>query len=326
MRHVSRRAVLQSAIAAPILAAPAIGHAQADFPNRTIRLVIPWPPGASADAFLRAIADQTGRRLGQTMVPDNKPGANGTLSAVALKDAKPDGYTLGQIHTGTVRAQLMAETPAYDCQTDFTYIIQLSGSVHGIVVRSDSPWQTFEELIAAAKANPGKLNYGTFGPASVQNLTMVDLQQRLGVEMTHVPYRGGSELYQGLLSKQIDVVADASGWIPLVQAGQFRLLVVWGSQRMKLFPDVRTLKEAGIDLVVNSPYGVCGPRGMEAAVVKKLHDAMKDALYDPATQAVMERFSMPTLYLDSAGYKAAYAEQDKIERDNLRRVGMLGKS
>ena len=121
MRHVSRRIVLLSA-----LAAPAVARAQSDFPNRSIRLVIPWPPGASADAFLRSIADQAGKRLGQTVVPDNKPGANGTFGAIALKDAKPDGYTLAQIHTGVVRAQLMAEQPAYNAQTDFSYIIQLS--------------------------------------------------------------------------------------------------------------------------------------------------------------------------------------------------------
>ena len=307
------------------LAAPAIARAQGDFPNHQIRLVIPWPPGASADAFLRSIADQAGKRLGQTVVPDNKPGANATLSALALKDGKPDGYTLGQIHTGSFRAQLMMDKPTYDTLTDFTYIIQLSGSVHGIVVRADSPWQTLEQLLADAKANPGKLNYGTFGQASVQNMTMVDLQKRWGVEMTHVPYKGGSDLYQGLLSKQIEVVADASGWIPLVQAGQFRLLVVWGSNRMKLFPDVRTLRETGVDIAVNSPYGVCGPKGMDPAVVKKLHDAMKGALYDPATQAVMEKFSMPTLYLDSATYAAAAKEQHKIEYDNLVRVGMLAK-
>jgi tripartite-type tricarboxylate transporter receptor subunit TctC len=317
---MSRRMLVAGA-----LAAPAVARAQPDFPNRSLRLVIPWPPGASADAFLRAMADQTGKRLGQTVVPDNKPGANGTLGAVTLKDAKPDGYTLAQLHTGVFRAALMADKPAYDVMNDFTYIIQLSGSVHGIVVRADSPWRTFEELVAAARDKPGKLNYGTFGPASVQNLVMVDIQQRLGVEMTHVPYRGGSELYQGLLSSQIDAIADASGWISLVQSGQFRLLVVWGSNRMKLFPEVRTLREAGIDLVVNSPYGVGGPRGMDPAIVKKLHDAMKEALFDPATQAVMERFSMPTLYLDTAAYDAASREQDKIERENLRRVGMLAR-
>jgi tripartite-type tricarboxylate transporter receptor subunit TctC len=325
MRHLSRRAVLASVLAAPSLGAPAVAQAQSDYPNRPIKLVIPWPPGASADAFLRTIADQAGKRLAQTVVPDNKPGANGSLGAVVLKDSKPDGYTLAQIHTGVVRAQLMAERPAYDAQTDFTYIIQLSGSAHGIVVRADGPWKTLEELVAAAKASPGKLNYGTFGPSSVQNMTMVDLQQRLGIELTHVPYRGGSELYQGLLGSQIDIIADASGWIPLVQSGQFRLLVVWGSNRMKLFPEVRTLKEAGIDLVVNSPYGICGPRGMDPAVTKKLHDAFKEALFDAATQAVMEKFSMPTLYIDGAGYTAAYKDLETVERDNLKRVGMLAK-
>jgi len=318
MRTIARRTVLLSALAAPSLA-----RAQSGFPNRPIKLVIPWPPGASADAFLRVMAEQTGKRLGQSMVPDNKPGANASLSGVALKDAKPDGYTLGQLHTGTFRAALMADKPPYDPLADFTFIIQLSGSVHGIVVRADAPWKTFEEFIAEAKAKPGKLTYGTFGQASIQNLVMVDLQQRLGVEMTHVPYKGGGELYNGLLGSQIDAIADASGWIPLVQGGKFKLLVVWGSRRMPLFPDVRTLTEAGIDLVVNSPYGVGGPKGMDPAVVKTLHDAMKDALFSPEVQTVMATFNMPTLYLDTAAYDTAAREQDKIERANLKRVNML---
>jgi tripartite-type tricarboxylate transporter receptor subunit TctC len=318
MRQLTRRTALLSA-----LAAPALARAEGDYPNRTIRLVIPWPPGASADAFLRIMAEQTGKRLGQSMVPDNKPGANGSLSGVALKDARPDGYTLGQIHTGTFRAALMTDKPAYDPLNDFTYIIQLSGSVHGIVVRTDSPYKTFEDLVAAAKADPEKLTYGTFGQASVQNLVMVDLQQRLGIKMTHVPYKGGSDLYNGLLGSQIDAIADASGWIPLVQAGKFRLLVVWGSKRLPLFPEVRTLREAGIELDVNSPYGVCGPKGMDPAIVKKVHDAMKDALFSPETQAVMNTYNMPTLYLDTAAYDKAARAQNQIEIDNLKRVGML---
>jgi tripartite-type tricarboxylate transporter receptor subunit TctC len=318
-----RRTVLVSALAAPAIAAPAIVHAQKDFPNRPLRLVIPWPPGASADAFLRQIADQAGKALGQSMVPDNKPGANASLSGVALKDAKPDGYLLGQIHTGTFRSAMMVDTPPYDPLVDFTYIIQLSGSVHGIVVRADSPWNTFEEFVAAAKAQPKKLTYGTYGPASVQNLTMVDLQQRLGIDLLHVPYKGGGDLYNGLLSSQIDAVADASGWIPLVQSGKFRLLVVWGSKRLPLFPNVRTLREAGIDLAVDSPYGVGGPRGMDPAVVQKIHDAMKQALYSPETQKLMETYNMPTLYLDSAAYDKAARAQVQIERDNLKRVNLL---
>ena len=157
-------------------------------------------------------------------------------------------------------------------------------------------------------------------------MTMVDLQQRLGIELTHVPYRGGSELYQGLFGSQIDVIADASGWIPLVQSGQFRLLVVWGSNRMKLFPEVRTLKEAGIDLVVNSPYGICGPKGMDPAITKKLHDAFKEALYDAPPRPSWRGSACRRSTRTAPRYAADYKELEGVERENLKRVGMLGKS
>ena len=319
---LARRTLLGAALAAPALAP---GMAQGSFPDRPIRLVIPWPPGASADIFLRTIADQASKRLGQQVIPETKPGANATLGAVAIKDARPDGYTIAQIHTGVFRAAWQTERPSYDPLHDFTYILQLSGSSHGIVVRADSKWRSLQELIADARANPGRITYGTFGPASIQNIVMVDIQQRLGIEMTHVPYRGGGELYTGLMSRQIDVVADASGWAQLVQDGTFRLLAVWGAARMPRFPDAPTLQQAGIDLVVQSPYGLAGPRGMDPAVVRKLHDALKEALFDPTTREVMARYNMPLLYLPTAEYDAASRQQDQIEHDTLRRLGMLAR-
>jgi tripartite-type tricarboxylate transporter receptor subunit TctC len=325
MRHttdrtgVARRAVLF----APALLPARLSSAQGSFPDRPIRLLIPWPPGASADVFLRAIAEQAGRRLGQPVVPENRPGASGSLGAAALKDARPDGYLLAQIHTGVHRAALAAERPTYDSLTDFTYIIQLSGSVHGIVVNADAPFRTLGELLDHARGQPGRLTYGTLGPTSVQHMAMLELAQRTGVELVHVPYRGGGELYTGLLSRQVDMVADASGWAPIVEDGRFRLLAVWGAERMARFPDVPTLREAGIDMVVNSPYGIGGPRAMDHATVQRLHDAFRDALFDPATRAVMDRFNMPVLYLDSAGFDAASRRQVEIEREGLRRAGLL---
>ncbi|BDG70749.1 tripartite tricarboxylate transporter substrate binding protein [Roseomonas fluvialis] len=314
----TRRALL----AAPmLLAAPAL--AQGAFPDRPIRLFIPWPPGASADVFLRAIADAAGRRLGQPVVPENRPGASGTLGAAALKDARPDGYTLAQLFGGVHRFVLANERASFNSLTDFTWIVQLSGSVHGIVVNADSPWRTLDDVLAAARAAPGRLTYGTLGPTSVQHMAMLDIMQRAGVELTHVPYRGGGELTTALLSKQVDVVADASGWAPLVADGRFRLLVVWGATRMPRFPDVPTLREAGIDLVVDSPYGIGGPRGMDPAVVRRLHDAFRDALEEDAVRAVMERFNLPRLYLDTAAFEAAQPASYEFERAGLRRAGLL---
>jgi len=315
------RRVLIAGVGSALLAGPA--RAQGAWPERPIRLYIPWPPGASADVFLRALADQAGRRLGQLVVPENRPGASGSLGAAALKDARPDGYTLAQIHTGVFRAALAAERPTYDPVNDFSFILQLSGSVHGLVVRADSPWQTIQDFIAHVRANPGRVTYGTLGPTSIQHIAMLEAMQHLGVEMTHVPYRGGGELYTGLLSRQVDSVVDASGWAPMVADGQFRLLVVFGSQRMPRFPDVPTLREAGIPMEVNSPYGLGAPRGTDPAIIARLHDAFKDALFDPATLAVMERYNMPNLYLNTADYDAASRRQHEIERENLRRLGML---
>ena len=317
MPKLARRTLLAS----PLLSLPA--YAQG-FPERSIRLIIPWPAGASADIFLRTVADLAGKRLGQPVVPENRPGASATLGAVLLKDAKPDGYTLAQIHSGVVRAQLMADKPSYDALADFTYIIQLAGSGFGIVVRADAPWQTLADLLAEAKRRPGVLNYGTPGVASTHNITMLDIQRRTGTELTHIPYNGAGPLYTALMGGQVDVVADASGWASLVKEGRFRLLAVWGGKRMPEFPAVPTLQESGIDLVVESPYGIAGPRGMDPAVVAKLHDAFKEAVFDPAAQAIIARYGMLYRAGPRAGYaattRAVYAE----EQANLRRLGLLG--
>jgi tripartite-type tricarboxylate transporter receptor subunit TctC len=269
------------------------------------------------------VADAAGRRLGQPVVPENRPGASGTLGAAALKDARPDGYTLAQLFGGVHRFMLAAERPTFNSLTDFTWIVQLSGSVHGIVVNAESPWRSLDDVLTAARAAPGRLTYGTLGPTSVQHMAMLDIMQRAGVELTHVPYRGGGELTTALLSKQVDVVADASGWAPLVADGRFRLLVVWGAARMPRFPDVPTLREAGIDLVVDSPYGIGGPRGMDPAVVRRLHDAFRDALDEDSVRTVMDRFNLPRLYLDTAAFEAAQPASYEFERAGLRRAGLL---
>jgi tripartite-type tricarboxylate transporter receptor subunit TctC len=320
---LGRRVALAGTVAAAatgLLARPTL--AQGAFPERPIRMICPWPPGGSTDIQTRAICDAASRRLGQPIVIDNRPGVSGTLGAQAVKDARPDGYTLTQMPISVFRLPQMMQRPNFDTLNDFTWIIHVTGYLFGVVVRADRPWRTWQDFIAYAKANPGKVTYGTPGVASSLHITMEQIAQRLGIEWTHVPFRGGAENQQATLAGTVDATADSTGWAPLVEAGQLRLLVVWSSERAKRFPDVPTLRETGIDIVSESPYGFAGPKGMEPAVVRRLHDAFKEALYDPAHLQTLERLDMQPVYLNSEDYAAFARRLWQEEGEMIRRLGL----
>lgn len=315
-----RRALLAAALAAP-LARPAL--AQAGFPNRPIRLIVPWPPGGSADTQFRMLGEIATKRLGQPILVENRPGATGTLGVAAMaQEPRGDGYMLGQMPITAFRLPVMRSRPGWDPIKDFTYVIHLTGYLFGVVVRADSPWKTWEEFLAHAKANPGKVSYGTPGVGSTLHITMERIGEQKGIEFLHVPFRGGADTSQALLSGQIDAQADSTGWAPLVDDGKFRLLVTWGAERARRYPAVPTLRESGIDIVSASPYGVTGPKGIDPGVVKVLHDAFKEALHDPAHLKVLERYDMPVVYMDSAAYAAFARDLFEQEAAIIRKLGL----
>jgi len=322
MASLRRRTTLIALLAAPALAT----HASAQIawrPERPIRLIVPWPPGGPADSHFRVLAEVATRHFGQPVIVENRPGATGTLGATTLKESRPDGSVVSQMPPGVFRVPLLSPRPAFDPLTDFTWIIQLTGSVFGTVVRADSPWRTLEELLAHARANPGRLNYGTLGIGSTQHLGMERIAAQAGVSWTHVPYRGTAETLTALLAGQIDTAGESSSWAPMVLEGRLRLLATWGSARPPRFADVPTLTELGIPIIAEAQYGLAGPRGMDPAIVQGLHDGFRLALFDPAHLAMLERFHQRPLYLDSAAYALAVREQFETEREALRRVGML---
>jgi tripartite-type tricarboxylate transporter receptor subunit TctC len=302
------------------LARPAL--AQGNFPDRPIRLIVPWPPGGSTDGQMRSIAEIASRKLGQTIVIENRPGVAGTLGALAVKDARPDGYTLTQMPISVFRLPQMTDRPNFDPLNDFTYVIHVTGYTFGVVVKADRPWKTWQEFLAHAKANPGKVTYGTPGVGSSLHITMEQIALRHGIEWVHVPFRGGAENQQATLSGTIDCTADSTGWAPLVEGGLLRLLVVWTANRTKRFPDVPTLRETGTDIVSASPYGFAGPKGMDPGVVKILHDAFKAALEDPAHRVVLERYDMEPDYMNSADYTAFVQRLYKEEGEMIRKLGL----
>jgi tripartite-type tricarboxylate transporter receptor subunit TctC len=331
MKHMLRaaRARLLSSFALTSLAIVLIlafgAPAQAQgFPNRPVTFVVPWPAGGTTDVALRALATATEKHLGQSIVIENRGGAGGTLGpAYMAANAKPDGYTIAQLPITVFRLPYMTRT-AFDPVTDFTYIISLSGYTFGVVVRADAPWKTFNELLAYAKANPGKISYGTPGAGTSLHITMEQIARQQGIKWVHVPFRGNAEAVTSLLGGHIDVVADSTGWAPQVNEGKFRLLVTWGATRTKNWPNVPTLRDLGIDIVSNSPYGLAGPKGMDPGVVKVLHDAFRKGLDEPSNLAMMAQFDQEVFYLDSADYTKFAMQQIVEQKRMIEELGLKG--
>ena len=323
MSVLTRRAALAGASALPLTAAGA-ARAQARFPDRPIRLIVPWAAGGPADAGFRILAQAVSKKLGQQVVVDNKAGASGIMGALALQEAKPDGYTVSQMHMSVLRQPLLNKQLTYNPITDLTYILQITGFVMGVVVRADARWKTLPELLAYAKANPGKMNWGTLGIGSTQHLAM----ERVGIAeggltWTHAPYRGTADTLRALLGGEIDFASEASGWAPMVEAGQLRLLAVFTAERAKRFAEVPTVKELGIDVVVDSPGGLIGPKGMEPAVAAVLADAFRAAAREPEHLKFLENMDQPLILLDGPAYKAAMAKTYEEEKELLRRLNLL---
>ena len=224
-----------------------------------------------------------------------------------MLNAKPDGYTVTQIPISVLRLPHIEKTP-YDPMTDLTYILGISGYTFGVVVRSDSPWKTWNEFMAYAKANPDKISYGTPGANTSLHITMEEIAFKHGLKWIHVPHKGNAPAMVALLGGHIDSVADSTGWAPHVQAGKVRLLVTWGENRTKRWPDVPTLKELGFGIVSNSPYGLAGPKGMDPRIVRVLHDAFKKGAEDPIHTGMLEKYDQDLWYLATEDY-ARYARE-----------------
>ncbi|WP_338661524.1 tripartite tricarboxylate transporter substrate binding protein [Pararoseomonas sp. SCSIO 73927] len=305
---------------AAALARPALS--QGRFPDKPIRMVVPWSPGGASDILMRALSEQASRRLGQPVIPENRSGAGGILGAQLVSTSRPDGYILTQTPISIFRYPQMVARPPFDPMKDLTYIAQVTGYLFGVAVKADAPWKDFRELLAYAKANPGKINYGTPGSGTSLHITMEQIASQQGIEWTQVPFRGASENMQSLLAGNTQVCAETSAWSELVLSGQFRLLCVWSGERAKRFPEVPTLKELGIDIVSTSPYGIGGPAGMEPAVVQALESALREAAQDPVHTALLEKYDMAPAFLGSADYTAAARKQYEEDGAMIRRLGL----
>ncbi len=281
MAHPARLAARLSA--AFLLALPAFAFAQA-YPAKPIRLIVPWPPTGTVDILGRTLGQKLGDALGQSVVIDNRGGANGMIGTDMAAKAAPDGYTLlvENITGQTINAALH-EKKAYDIYKDFTHVGLLAWVPNGVVSLPSLPARNIQELIALAKSQPGKLTYASFGIGSSAHLTFELFKGMTGVDMLHVPYKGGGPAIADLLAGQVSIyIPVLPSVVSLSKSGKLRLLAVTGSKRSSAMPDVPTVAESGVPgFEASNWFGLMVPAGTPADIVNRLNAEAGKAMQSP---------------------------------------------
>lgn len=283
-----RRTLLGTAAALLIPGMPLTASAQGvtgAYPNKLVRIVIPFPPGGGIDILMRALSAELSKRWGQSIIVDNKPGGGTLIGADAAARAPADGYTLFATvnQTFTANRFLYKKLP-YDPDTSFIPVIEMVDSEQLIVANPKVPAKDLREFIAYAKREPGKVSYGSFGAGTQPHLAFALLGKREGVDLLHVPYKGIAEVMTGVVSGEI-TLSTGSGSVAgqLIQGGKVKPLAIASQKRSPLFPNVPTVQEQGYGYLTAAIwYGLFAPAGTPAAVVEKLNSDVRDVLSDPA--------------------------------------------
>ena len=302
----------------------ALAQAPQRFPTKPITLWLPWPAGGATDLSFRVLAEAAARRLGQKVLIENRSGAGGTLVMPVLQQAAPDGYTLAQLPQTVLRAPWTRKV-TWDPIRDTTPILQISGVTFGIVVPANSPFHTLDDLFAHAKAHPNALSIATNGAGTTPHVVIDALFGKRALSYIHVPYKGTSEQMVAVAAGQVMVGVNSNGFAPFVDSGQLRLLVTFGEQRTRRWPQVPTLKELGHGIVAMSPYGLVGPAGVPAEVVQVLHQAFRAAMNESAFVAELARYDQEPAYLPSEEYGRALRAAYEQERVVVERMGLAQK-
>jgi tripartite-type tricarboxylate transporter receptor subunit TctC len=316
MRLARRLVIALGLLSLPWLsAAPA--RAQ-DFPTRTIRIVVAFPPGGPTDLVARVIADKLKTSLGQTVIVENKPGANGAIGAEYVAKGEPDGYLLFMTTTGAVAITPHLAKPNYDTMRDFapvTLVVRVSTIC---VVQADSPLNSAKDLVALAKEKPGAVPFASTGSGSIPHLALELLQSAANVKFLHVPYRGAAPAINDLLGGQVVALcADTPVLLPQIQGGKLKALAVASPARNPTLPNVPTLVEQGYaNTVADNWYGLLAPAKTPPAVVAKIRDATEAALNAPDVRA---RFAQ----LGAIPSPMSSAEFGKFLNDELTRWGKV---
>ncbi len=323
LRNLQRRRLVQAASAAALMPAALGARAQEGFPSKPVRIINGSPPGSTFDAIGRAAGTEAEKVLKQPIIMEYRSGAGGTPAFQATKSAAPDGYTLGILSLSTVRQPLL-ENVGFDALKDFTWIASLAEINFGVVVPADSPFKTWADLLAWGRANPSKVNYGCpSGLGNSAHIFVAEIATREKLDWVAVPFRASNDCMVALLGGQLTFSVDTLiSAAPQERAGKVRLLAMATNTRIKAWPDVPTMKELGYPFSIESPVGIGGPAGMDSKVVETLQNAFKFASEQPSFQALLDKSSSRTWYMDSAEFRRFAERSDREQREVLTRLGL----
>jgi tripartite-type tricarboxylate transporter receptor subunit TctC len=282
MTDLNRRALLG---AGTLLAAPSLARAQ----GQSIRIVVPFAPGGSTDAVARLLSPGLQQRLGAPVVVENRSGAAGSIGADVVAKARPDGTTwLLTFDSHATLAVLLRNLP-FDLMRDLEPVMLIGGSPYAIATKADKPYRTIADVLAAAKARPDAVSYGSTGNGTIGHLTMIMLAERAGVQMTHLPYRSGGLAVNDTVAGHVDMmIGSAALLLPHIAGGTLRPLLQFGPQRLSGLPDTQTAAEAGFPgLEAEAWWGVFGPRGVTAEQIARMNAALKETLAEERVRRTM---------------------------------------
>jgi tripartite-type tricarboxylate transporter receptor subunit TctC len=301
--------------------------AQEKWPSHTITMVVPFPPGGVADTVARPVAEAMSRQLGQPVIIENKAGAGGGVGMAAVSKAKPDGYTilmtLSSISIIPEADKILGKELSYQIN-QFKPIARFTADPTVLVVRADSPWNTYEQFLADMKKNSGKYNFGSSGNYGTMHIPMEMIKLNDGFEMKHIPYTGAGPAIIGLLGGQLDAIATGpASIVQHIKSGKVRALAHWGDARLASLPEVKSFKEMGKKIEFAQWSGLFVPANVPPEIIEKLRDAARLAANDEKVKTVLEGAGSPVQYLDAPGFQSYWNTDAKKMADVVKTIGKV---
>ena len=302
-------------------------EAQEKWPSHTITMVVPFPPGGVADTVARPVAEAMSRQLGQPIIIENKAGAGGGVGMAAVSKAKPDGYTilmtLSSISIIPEADKILGKDMSYQIN-QFKPIARFTADPTVLVVRADSPWNTYEQFLADMKKNSGKYNFGSSGNYGTMHIPMEMIKLNDGFEMKHIPYTGAGPAIIGLLGGQLDAIATGpASIVQHIKSGKVRALAHWGDARLASLPEVKSFKEMGKKIEFAQWSGLFVPANVPPEIIEKLRDAARLAANDEKVKSVLEGAGSPVQYLDAPGFQTYWNTDAKKMADVVKTIGKV---